>query len=217
MSMKVAIFGTSGFAREVADVCWAIGYHNIVFIGIDPKEIVLSEYSVINESRVENLNEQDYHFIIGIGDNLVRAKIFERYKHLKYTNVIHPSVTFGKGQLEKINHCVGNVITAGVRFTNNIEVSNFGIYNLNSTIGHDCRIGEYVNLCPNVGISGNVSLGSKAFIGTNATIIQGQKIGECSVIGAGAVVINNVPDHCTAVGVPAKIVHNNSHASLKGS
>ncbi|MDP4126513.1 MAG: NeuD/PglB/VioB family sugar acetyltransferase [Bacillota bacterium] len=207
--MKIAIFGTSGFAREVADLCWANGYQNIVFIGIDPKESVLFEYNVIDESRIEDLNKQDYSFIIGIGNNLVRAKIFEKYNHLNYINLIHPSATFGKSQKEKFDKCVGNIITAGVRFTNNIEVGNFGIYNLNSTIGHDCIIGDYVNLCPNASVSGNVQLGSKAFVGTNATIIQGKILGECSVIGAGAVVIDNVPANCTAIGVPAKIIHKN--------
>lgn len=124
--------------------------------------------------------------------------------------MIHPSATFGKSQLERFNKCIGNVITAGVRFTNNIEVSNFGVYNLNSTIGHDCIIDEYVNISPNASISGNVYLESQVFVGTNATIIQGKKIGKCSVIGAGAVVIDNVPDNCTVAGVPAKIIQRNS-------
>lgn len=209
--MKIAIFGTSGFAREVADICWAIGYHNIVFIGIDSKIENSFEYEVKNESYIEELNEQGYDFIIGIGNNLIRTNIFKKYNHLRYTNIIHPSATFGKSQLDKFNKCIGNVIAAGVRFTNNIEVSDFGVYNLNSTIGHDCIIGEYVNLSPNASISGNVCLGSRVFVGTNASIIQGKKIGECSVIGAGAVVLDNVPDNCTAVGVPAKIINVSLH------
>ncbi|AET66059.1 sugar O-acyltransferase, sialic acid O-acetyltransferase NeuD family [Desulfosporosinus orientis DSM 765] len=204
--MNIAIFGTSGFAREVADICWAIGYSNIVFIGIDPNQKVLLGYDVIHESCVKNLYEKNYDFVIGIGDNSIRAKISQEFDYLKYVNIIHPSASFGKGQLVTFNQCIGNVITAGVRFTNNIEVGNFGIYNLNSTIGHDCKISDYVNLSPNSSISGNVTLGNRAFIGTNATIIQGKIIGKCSVIGAGAVVIDHIPNNCTAVGVPAKII-----------
>lgn len=210
--MNIAIFGTSGFAREVADVCWAIGYSKVVLIGIDPNQKVLFGYDVINESCVKNLYERNYDFVIGIGDNDIRAKISKEFEYLKYANVIHPSASFGKDQLEKFSKCVGNVITAGVRFTNNIAVGDFGIYNLNSTIGHDCKISDYVNLSPNTSISGNVTLGIRSFIGTNATIIQGKIIGECSIVGAGAVVIDHIPNNCTAVGVPAKIIKN----SIKG-
>lgn len=43
-------------------------------------------------------------------------------------------------------------------------------------------------------------------ISVNVTILPGVTIGENSVIGAGAVVIDNIPANCLAVGVPAKPV-----------
>ena len=45
-----------------------------------------------------------------------------------------------------------------------------------------------------------------ASIGANATVICGHTVGEWSMIGAGAVVTSDVPDHATMVGVPARIV-----------
>ena len=45
-----------------------------------------------------------------------------------------------------------------------------------------------------------------ARIGTHVVILPGVTIGENSVIGAGAVVTNNIPPNCLAVGVPAKPV-----------
>jgi len=44
-----------------------------------------------------------------------------------------------------------------------------------------------------------------ATIGANATIVCGHKIGEYSLIGAGAIVTKDVPDHALVVGNPAKI------------
>jgi acetyltransferase-like isoleucine patch superfamily enzyme len=41
-------------------------------------------------------------------------------------------------------------------------------------------------------------------VGINATIIQSVCIGLWSTIGAGAVVTQDIPDNCTAVGIPAK-------------
>lgn len=46
----------------------------------------------------------------------------------------------------------------------------------------------------------------RASIGSNATILPGLTIGESSLIGAGAVVVQNVPDYAIVVGVPARFV-----------
>ena len=48
----------------------------------------------------------------------------------------------------------------------------------------------------------------RASIGSNATILPGVTIGENAIVGAGAVVTCDVPDHTTVVGVPARIIGN---------
>lgn len=52
-------------------------------------------------------------------------------------------------------------------------------------------------------------VGERSFIGANATVIQGIKIGKDVVIGAGSVVINDVPDFAVVVGNPGKIIKYN--------
>lgn len=47
-------------------------------------------------------------------------------------------------------------------------------------------------------------------IETGACVLGPIKIGKYSKIGANAVVISDVPEYATAVGVPAKIITNNS-------
>lgn len=46
----------------------------------------------------------------------------------------------------------------------------------------------------------------RAAIGSNVTIIAGVKIGESSLIGAGAVVTVDVPDYAVVAGVPARVI-----------
>jgi acetyltransferase-like isoleucine patch superfamily enzyme len=109
-----------------------------------------------------------------------------------------------------LNHNMGNIVTAGVCFTNNIETGNFGIYNLNATIGHDCVIKDFINIAPGANISGNVCLDELSYIGTGAAVLQGRDmnkkilIGRGSMVGAGAVVTKNVGAGLTVAGVPAK-------------
>ena len=45
-----------------------------------------------------------------------------------------------------------------------------------------------------------------ASIGSNATVLCGITIGEGAIVGAGAVVTKDVPDHAIVVGVPARII-----------
>lgn len=54
-------------------------------------------------------------------------------------------------------------------------------------------------------MSGLVIVGEGTYIGTRASVIQSVKIGKFSIIGAGSVVIKDVPDRMKVVGVPAKI------------
>ena len=210
--MKIAIFGASGFSHEVADICIASGYKNIILIDKQAGLNINSKFKVLGESYVESLSADGYQFIVGIGDNRIRKNIFYKYGNLPYTNVIHPTASFGVGQREFIEKRVGNIVAAGVRFTNGTKVGNFGIYNLNSTIGHDCVIEDYVNICPGVNISGNITILKESFIGTNACIINGKSmtcritVGEDATVAAGAVVIRDVPNGVTVMGVPAKVV-----------
>ena len=77
--------------------------------------------------------------------------------------------------------------------------------NLSCTIGHDSIIGEFVEICPNVSISGRCKIGDLVFIGTGATILPDIKIGKNSIIAAGSVVNKNVPDNVLVAGIPATI------------
>jgi acetyltransferase-like isoleucine patch superfamily enzyme len=51
-----------------------------------------------------------------------------------------------------------------------------------------------------------VRIGEEAFIGLGCRIIQCLNIGSRAIIGAGAVVIRDVPDEATVVGVPARAI-----------
>ena len=55
-------------------------------------------------------------------------------------------------------------------------------------------------------IFGTINIGELSFIGIGDTIIQSIKIGKNVAIGAGSVIIKDIPDNVIAVGNPAKII-----------
>ena len=53
---------------------------------------------------------------------------------------------------------------------------------------------------------GKIVVGKRSFIGARSIIMPGVTIGERCVIGAGSIVTSDIPDHCVAVGSPAKVI-----------
>jgi acetyltransferase-like isoleucine patch superfamily enzyme len=59
-----------------------------------------------------------------------------------------------------------------------------------------------------------VVIGKGAWIGANVTILPGVEIGDSAVIGAGSVVMKNIPPRCVALGVPARVVRRFDEAEV---
>lgn len=205
----IGIFGTSGFAREVGDIACDLGCR-VIYVARDQSE--LDAWTFPGEAMLESDvgKYSDMEFTIGIGENAIRQKVAQRFADtLRFANLIHPSATFGQRQRDAIEASRGVVVCAGVRFTNNIQVGDFTVFNLNATIGHDVIVDDFVNVAPGACISGNVHLSSRCLIGTGAVVNQGTAdakllIGADTIIGSGSVVVKTCEPNATYVGIPAK-------------
>lgn len=81
-------------------------------------------------------------------------------------------------------------------------VGDYTIINSGANVDHDCKIGRICHLAPLAALAGEVAVENNVFIGTNATVLPRISIGADSVIGAGAVVIKNVPTGSVIIGNP---------------
>ncbi|GGJ63747.1 sugar O-acyltransferase (sialic acid O-acetyltransferase NeuD family) [Anoxybacillus voinovskiensis] len=207
---EIVIYGAGGFAREIAffieqinekQPTWYI--KGFVDDNSDNVGTYINGYPVIGTGQWLASLDEEISVVIGIGSSRVREAVVQRLArclHIQYPNIIHPSVILSN--TTKMG--VGNVIGAGSVLTCNIKIGSFVTIHSHCTIGHDATIDDFATILPRAAIAGNVHLGRCVDFGTNATIIQGLSVGEYSVIGAGAVVVRNIPAYCTAVGVPAK-------------
>ena len=75
----------------------------------------------------------------------------------------------------------------------------------NAVIGENARIQANV-VIGGKGQSGVPIIGNNVQIGANAVIVGGVEIGDNAIVGAGAVVLKDVPAACVACGVPATVV-----------
>jgi len=106
-------------------------------------------------------------------------------------------------------------IDTNVMIGDNVKIQNFATLYHGLTVGNDVFIGPHVcftnDLYPRAQIwDDNRLVETKildgASIGANSTIIAGITIGKYAMVGAGAVVTKDVPDHALVVGNPARVV-----------
>ena len=130
------------------------------------------------------------HWFYERGHFFIARWISQRSRH-KTGIEIHPGAKIGKGLF--IDHGAGVVI------------------------GETTEIGDNCTLYQNVTLGGtgkdigkrHPTLGNNVLVGAGARVLGPFKIGDNSKIAANAVVLEEVPPDCTAVGVPARIVRRN--------
>lgn len=71
-------------------------------------------------------------------------------------------------------------------------------------IAHNVRVGPNAMVIANTMVGGSTSIGAFTWIAPSTSLINGIKIGENAMTGLGAVVLKDVPDGVTVIGVPAK-------------
>ena len=81
--------------------------------------------------------------------------------------------------------------------------------NRNVSVGHDAIVEDYVTFSPGSLTCGHCILKKGAFLGAGCTILPKITIGSNSVVGAGAVVTQDVPDNSIVFGNPAKVIQRN--------
>lgn len=204
------IVGASGFGREVA---WAAERQNKVsptwnLLGFmdDSDELrgtVINGYPVLGKTE-DCVNYPEAHYVCAIGSSSVREKVIASLKAanpaIRFGTVIDPSVEMS----DYVSVGEGSIICAHTIITVNIRIGSHVIINLDCTIGHDAILKDFVTLYPSVNISGITEIGRATELGTGTQIIQGKTVGDHSIIGAGSVIVKDIPGHCTAVGIPAK-------------
>jgi sugar O-acyltransferase (sialic acid O-acetyltransferase NeuD family) len=137
--------------------------------------------------------------VIAVGDNRARKTLSDRINSNWVTivhpsAVVHPTVTLGHG----------TVVFAGVVIQPDTVIGDHAIINTSTSIDHDCRIGAFCHIAPGSNLAGSVTVGEGTFFGIGTRAIPGVMVGRWSTIGAGGVVIDEIPDGVTAVGVPAR-------------
>ncbi len=207
---NIVIIGAGGVGREVSLIIQQINeleptWNLLGFIddNTDNWGKVINGYSVIGGIDSLEFLSNDTYIVIAIANYEVKKKIVNKVNNkFKFATIVHPKVWIH----DYMTVGQGTIIYEGAILTANIEIGNHVIISPKCGVGHDSIIKDYVSLLWNVNVSGNDLIEEGVMMGSGSTVIQGKKIGKGSIIGAGAVVVNDIESFSTAVGVPAAVI-----------
>jgi sugar O-acyltransferase (sialic acid O-acetyltransferase NeuD family) len=191
---EVMLFGGS---REALRLCEDLGFTVLALADPDPKKTFHDQRVFRSDCEaVATLN--NIPAIIAVDECKARSVLFGFLEKKKVAclslvgGLLHSKG--GQGLFMQLNTLISSdvYVGKGVRL-------NYG-----ATAMHDCIIGDFVTLAPNVMLLGGVKVGECSYVGACATVLPGVTIGRECMIGAGAVVTKDVPDGTTVVGVPSK-------------
>lgn len=209
---KFAIFGASGFGREVLPLvrkqlenessAW-----ELVFVDDNPPAAEQNGHRVLKYAEWLAEPATSRHITLAIANSVVREKLVKRCEAdgVEFIDVQAENAVI----MDDVHIGAGSILNPFVCLTSNIRIGKQFHANIYSYVAHDCVIGDYVTFAPSVKCNGNVLIEDHAYIGTGAILKQGKPgeplvIGRGAVIGMGAVVTKSVPPGVTVIGNPAK-------------
>lgn len=201
MNKKIVIIGASGHGKVVADIAQKSGYERIVFLDDDVKVKKCGNYSVVG-TRKEAALYREFDFVVAIGNANIRQKVYDELvsEKLHICTLIHPDAVIA----EDVLIGKGTVIMAGVVINSEARIGRGCIINTCASVDHDCVIDDLVHISVGAHIAGTVQVGIRTWIGAGATVSNNVNITSDCMIGAGTVVIKDVRESGTYIGVPAE-------------
>ena len=201
MANGLVILGCGGHARSVADVAISCGYKKIIFVDENAKsgEFIFG-FPVFNE--ITNDLFFDYDFFPGAGSS--EKRIYQismlKEKKMKVVSIISPLASLGLGAEILDGVFVGHHAHIGPQ----AKIGTGIIVNTASIIEHESVIDDYSHVSVNSVVAGRSYLGKNSMLGAGATIIDGIRVCDNVIIGAGAVVANDIDISGIYVGMPCR-------------
>ncbi len=206
---KLLIIGASGHGKVVADIALKMNkWQQIAFLDDDKNVKSSMGINVIGNSNDAFSYLNDYDIFVAIGNNNTREKIQSELEiaEASMPRLIHPSAIIG----EKVELGVGTVVMAGVVINCCSSIGKGCIINTGVTIDHDNVIENYVHISPGARLAGTVRVGKRSWIGIGSVVTNNVYIISECMVGAGAVVVRDITEAGTYVGVPARKIDQNA-------
>lgn len=203
MSNKLIIIGAGGHGKVVADIAIKLNkWESIMFLDDDESIKKSVGIEVIGKTNTAFQNDGEFDFFVAIGNNNIRERIQEKLlnQRLNLVSLIHPSAVLATD----VEIGTGTAVMAGVVINSSTRIGKGCIVNTCSSLDHDNVLNDYSHVSPGVTIAGHVSIGNRTWLGIGSVVSNNVTICSDCIVGAGAVVVKDICEAGTYVGVPAR-------------
>lgn len=166
---------------------------------------VLGDFEYLLNQIDKNIN-----VFVPIGNNHVRANLLKKLMENGFNtpNFIHKNTHIHSSV--KIGKCV--YILPGTNIMPYTSIGDFVLISMGVNIAHHTIVDNACFFSQGSNIGASIHFKNNVFCGVASTVMTGVKtVGENSLIGAGSVIIRDVPNHAVVVGNPGKIIRYNHH------
>lgn len=203
------ITGAGGFARQLYEVFIQLDYPADIafFDNISPNlpERLYNRPVLSSEDEARSWLKRNPSFCLGLSGSNYRRNIASLFSGWggKIETVISPHARIAR---HAKNIGEGAVIMTGAIIENDVWIGEGALINNLAMVHHESYVSDYCEIAPGANLLGRVKLEEDVFVGAQAVILPGLRIGARSIIGAGAVVTRDVPQAVVVTGNPAKLV-----------
>lgn len=209
MNKTLVILGAAALAREFYWHVLGSGrdYNDFIFVndiddGQYSVEVGKKKYPVVKDW---NFNKIPYEFIVAVGNPNIKQILVEKALQsglIPARTIVHLNAIISDPDNELGR---GGLVSPGCIITTNIHFDDYVTLNLDTTVGHDTKVGRYSTANPGVHISGDVTIGKLVEIGTGSIIRDGVSVADRTMIGAQSAVVRSINESGKIfVGVPAR-------------
>lgn len=197
--------GAGGHAKACIEVLESLSMRPeyCVSISASPSQIlgidVLSEEEAIRVLHDKGIDQ----FFVAIGDNQTRCRTAQLWKENAFNpiSIVSPSANVSKSA----SIGLGVMVMPHAVIGSQVKLEDFAIVNSGGIVEHESLIGYGAHVAPGSVLGGRVTLGDRSLMGIGSVAIDGSTIEKDIIVGAGAVVVQDLTTSGTYVGVPARL------------
>ena len=208
---RILVIGASGHAHSLLALLQRHGGYRPVGLidSFQPAGTCLHGMQILGgEDDVPQLCDRHkvQHLVVAFGDNFQRQAMTERLQRrcpeALWPSLVDPTaVVAADARLGP-----GVVVMAQAHVGAGCLLDSGSLLNTKASLDHDGDLGAFASLAPGSITGGRVRTGDRSFIGLGARVIQGVQIGCDTVVGAGSLVLQDLPAGVLAYGAPARVM-----------
>lgn len=205
MNKSVIIIGASGHGKVVADIVQKSGDIVKGFLDDNPKlQPLFVGFPILGKVDDYKLFSDTY-FVIAIGDARNREIVAKKLKDVCWYTAIHPNAVIASID---VMIDIGTVVMANAVINAGAKIGKHCIINSAAVVEHDNILEDFVHVSVGAKMAGTVQVGKAAWIGIGASVSNNVSICNDCIVGAGSVVLNDIKESGTYVGIPVRKLGN---------